>query len=96
MQPVRTLTVTFDANLGTRLAEAAERSGLLPTDLVLQAVRNELDGVTAYGRITDEVNLVKDRLAALVALVGEALEPPAPGEVDAICRYKPAAPSAGP
>jgi hypothetical protein len=94
MQPVRTLTLTLCAELGTLLAEAAERSGLSPSDLVLRAVRNEIDGVTAYGRITDEVNLVKDRLAVLTALVGEALEPPAPGEVDAICRYKPAASSA--
>jgi len=96
MQPVLTLTVSFDAELGLRLAEAAERSGFSPTDLVLRAVRNDLDGVTAYARITDEVNLVKDGLAALTGLVGQALAEPTPGEVAAICRYKPAASLADP
>ena len=96
MQPVRTLTVSFDAELGLRLAEAAERSGFSLTDLVLRAVRNDLDGVTAYARITDEVNLVKDGLAALTGLVGQALAEPTPGEVAAICRYKPAASLADP
>ncbi|MGU3285142.1 ribbon-helix-helix domain-containing protein [Methylobacterium mesophilicum] len=96
MQPIRTLTVTFDADLGTRLAEAAERSGLSPADLVLRAVRNDLDGVTAYARITDEVNLVKDGLAALAGLVGEVLAEPPPDMVGSICRYNPAASSHDP
>lgn len=96
MPPVRTLTMTFEPDLGTLLAEAAERSGLSPADLVLRAIRNELDGVTAYGRITDEVNLIKDGLATLTGLVGRALDEPLPGEVDAICRYRPGASSSVP
>ncbi|WP_375454352.1 hypothetical protein [uncultured Methylobacterium sp.] len=88
--------MTFDADLGTRLAEAAERSGLSPVDLVLRAVRNELDGVTAYARVTDEVNLVKDGLAALAGLVGEVLAVPPPDLVGSICRYDPPASSPDP
>jgi hypothetical protein len=95
MVPLQTLTLTLDPDLGSRLAAAAERTGLSPADIVLRALRNDLDGVTAYGRITDEVNLVKDGLAALTGLVGQALAEPAPGEVDAFCRYKPAAASSG-
>lgn len=89
MAPLQTLTLTFEADLGARLAAAAERTGLSPADLVLRALRNDLDGVVAYGRMTDEVNLVKDGLAALAGLVGQALAEPPPGEVQALCRYKP-------
>ena len=89
MAPLQTLTLTFEPELGARLAAAAERTGLSPSDLVLRALRNDLDGLVAYARVTDEINLVKDHLAALAGLVGQALADPAPGEVKAICRYKP-------
>lgn len=96
MATMQTLTLTLDPDLGARLAAAADRTGLSPTDLVLRALRNELDGVVAYGRMTDELNLVKDGLAALAGLVGEALAEPASGEVQAICRYKPPVASSDP
>ena len=93
MSLIQTLTLKFEDDLGARLAAAAERTGLSPADLVLRALRNELDGIVAYGRMTDELNFVKDGLAALAGLVGEALAEPSPGAAEAICRYKPNAAS---
>ena len=92
MPPVQSLSLTLDADLGTRLAAAAERTGLTPAEIVLRALRNELDGVTAYGRVSDEINAVKDAIALLTSVVGEALAEPPPDAVGAICRYKPLGP----
>jgi hypothetical protein len=92
----QTLTLTLDPDFATRLAEAAELTGLSPADLALRALRNDLDGVVAYGRMTDEIALVKDRLATLASLIGDVLAEPAPDEMAAICRYKPAPASSTP
>ncbi|MCE4225957.1 hypothetical protein HCU64_19585 [Methylobacterium sp. C25] len=88
MSALRSLTIELDSNLGSRLKEAADRTGLTPAELVLRALGNELDGLTAYARITDEINRVKDGLASLAGLVGEALAEPSAGEVASICRYR--------
>jgi hypothetical protein len=49
---------------------------------------DHLDGLTAYGRLGDEMAFIKDRLAELTGLVGEALAEPTPAAVAEICRYK--------
>ena len=89
MSAPTSLTLTLDPDLATRLAAAAERTGLQPTDIVLRALRNSLDGVTAYARVADDLALIKGALADLAGAVGEALADPEPGSVDAICRYRP-------
>ena len=89
MSPVQSLTLTLDADLGVRLAAAAEQTGLAPADLVLRALANHLDGIVAYGRMIDELNRVKDGLANLAGVVGEVLAEPNTEAVGAICRYKP-------
>ena len=83
------LTLTLDVDLAARLAAAAERSGLTPADIALRALRNDVDGVTAYARIGDDLALIKDALADLAGAVGEALAEPEPGGLDSICRYRP-------
>ena len=83
------LTLPLDPDLATRLAAAAETSGLAPADLALRALRHHLDGVTAYGRVRDDLALIKASLADLAGAVGEALAEPEPGAVDSICRYRP-------
>ena len=83
------LLLPLDPDLATRLAMAAETSGLAPADIALRALRHHLDGVTAYGRVGDDIALIKGALADLASAVGEALAEPEPGAVDAICRYKP-------
>ncbi|MCW6511331.1 hypothetical protein [Lichenifustis flavocetrariae] len=84
-----TLVLQLDPNLAARLAAAAESSGLDPDDIVLRALRDHLDSVTAYGRVTDDLALIKSALADLAGVVGEALAEPEAGAVDAICRYRP-------
>ena len=83
------LTLTLDPDLATRLASAAQDSGLAPADIALRALRHHLDGVTAYGRVADNLALIKGALADLASAVGEALAEPEPGAVGSICRYKP-------
>lgn len=83
------LVLPLDPDLATRLATAAETSGLAPADIALRALRFHLDGVTAYGRVNDDLALIKGALADLAGAVGEALAEPEPGAVDSICRYKP-------
>lgn len=83
------LTISLDPGLADRLAAATKQSGLTASDLVVRALTDHLDGVTAYGRITDEVNAVKNHVATLAGLIGEALAEPPPGAAEAICRYKP-------
>lgn len=82
------LILHLEPTLAARLATSAERSGLSPAELVLRALVDHLDGVTAYGRLGDEMAFIKDRLGELTGLVGEALAEPAPGVVAEICRYK--------
>ena len=61
----------------------------------LRALADHLDGVTAYGRLGEEMAFIKDRLAELAGIVGEALAEPPPAAVAEICRYRaPKAPSA--
>ena len=83
------LTLPLDSDLATRLASAAQDSGLAPADIALRALRHHLDGVTAYGRVADDLALIKGALADLAGAVGEALAEPEPGAVDSICRYRP-------
>ena len=83
------LALTLDPDLATRLALAAQDSGLAPADIALRALRHHLEGVTAYGRVSDDLALIKGALADLAGAVGEALAEPEPGAVDSICRYKP-------
>ena len=83
------LSLTLDADLAGRLAAVAERTGLAPADIALRALRNDLDGLSAYARVADDLALIKGGLVDLAAAVGEALAEPEPGAVDSICRYKP-------
>ena len=83
------LALTLDADLAERLAAAAGTSGLAPADIALRALRHHLDGVTAYGRVIDDLAQIKTGLADLAGAVGEVLAEPEPGAVDSICRYKP-------
>ena len=89
MSAPTSLTLTLDPDLAALLAAAAERTGLQPADIVLRALRNDLDGITAYARVADDLALIKSALADLAGAVGEALADPEPGSVDAICRYRP-------
>ena len=83
------LALTLDPDLAIRLAAAAQVSGLAPADIALRALRHHLDGVTAYGRVADDLALIKAGLADLAGAVGEALAEPEPGAMDSICRYRP-------
>lgn len=83
------LTLTLDDDLAGRLAAAAERTGLAPGAIALMALRNDLDGITAYARVAADLALIKEGLSDLAGAVGEALAEPEPGSVDSICRYKP-------
>ena len=89
MSAPTSLALTLDPDLAARLAAAAAHTGLDPTDIVLRALRNDLDGVAAYARVADDLALIKDAIAALAGAVGEALAEPEPGAVDSICRYRP-------
>ena len=89
MSAPSSLALTLDAALAERLAAAAETSGLAPADIALRALQLHLDGVTAYGRVVDDLAQIKTGLADLAGAVGEALTEPEPGAVDSICRYKP-------
>ena len=89
MSAPTSLTLTLDPDLATRLAAAAERTGLQPADIVLRALRDNLDGVAAYARVADDLALIKGALADLAGAVGEALAEPEPSTVDSICRYRP-------
>jgi hypothetical protein len=82
------MTLRLEPALAARLSVSAERSGLSPTELVLRALADHLDDVTAYGRLGDEMAFIKDRLAELTGLVGEALAEPTPAAVAEICRYR--------
>lgn len=88
MSATQSLTLTLAPELAARLATAAARSGLPPAELVLRALADHLDGVTAYDRLGDEMAFIKDRLAELAGIVGEALAEPAPAAVAEICRYR--------
>jgi len=88
MSAPQSLTIPLAAELAARLATAAERSGLTAAELATRAIADHLDGVTAYSRLGEEMALVKDRLAELAGLVGEALAEPPPGAVAEICRYR--------
>ena len=83
------VTLNLDPDLAGRLAVAAERSGLAPADIVLRALRDNLDGITAYARVADDLALIKGAISDLAGAVGEALAEPEPEAVDSICRYKP-------
>ena len=83
------LLITLDSDIAARLAAASDGSGLAPADIALRALRHHLDGVTAYGRVADDLALIKGALADLAGAVGEALAEPEPGAVDSICRYRP-------
>ena len=83
------LLITLDSDIAARLAAASDGSGLAPADIALRALRNHLDGVTAYSRVADDLALIKSALADLAGAVGEALAEPEPGAVDSICRYRP-------
>ena len=83
------LILTLDVDLAARLAAASDQSGLTPADIALRALRNDLDGITAYARIGDDLALIKDALSDLAGAVGEALADPEPGGLDSICRYRP-------
>lgn len=82
------LTLSLDPALATRLDAAAARTGLSPAELALRALVDHLDEVTAYGRLGDEMAFIKDRLAELAGLVGEALAEPTPAAMAEICRYR--------
>jgi predicted transcriptional regulator len=77
MSAPQSLTIPLAAELAARLAAAAERSGLTAAELAARAIADHLDGVTAYGRLGEEMALVKDRLAEL-----------APSAIAEICRYR--------
>ncbi|KMO36451.1 hypothetical protein [Methylobacterium aquaticum] len=94
MSAAQSLTLTLTPELAARLAAATERTGLPPAELVLRALADHLDGVTAYGRLGEEMAFIKDRLAELAGIVGEALAEPPPAAVAEICRYR--APKAPP
>ena len=88
MPAAQTLTLTLTPELALRLTAAAERTGLPATELVLRALADHLDGVTAYGRLGEEMAFIKDRLAELTGIVGEALAEPEPAAMAEICRYR--------
>lgn len=84
----QSLTLTLTPELAARLVAATERTGLLPTELALRALADHLDGITAYGRLGEELAFIKDRLAELAGVVGEALAEPPAAAVAEICRYR--------
>ncbi|MDE4916280.1 hypothetical protein PQI07_37605 [Methylobacterium sp. 092160098-2] len=93
MPAAQSLTLTLTPELAARLAAAAERTGLPAEDLALRALADHLDDITAYGRLGAEMAFIKDRLAELAGIVGEALSEPTPAAMGQICRYQAKAPS---
>ena len=89
MSAPTSLALTLDPDRAARLAAAAERTGLQPADIALRALRNDLEGITAYARVADDLALIKGAIADLAGAVGEALADPEPGTLDSICRYRP-------
>jgi hypothetical protein len=87
--PARTISLTFDPDLAGRLEAASSTTGLSHADLIVRCVRNHLDGVVSYDRVTDELGLVKDALLELSGLVGQVLAEPDERAVGEFCRYKP-------
>lgn len=88
MPVTQSLTLTLTPDLAARLAAAAERTGLAAEDLALRALADHLDGITAYGRLGAEMAFIKDRLAELAGIVGDALAEPTPAAMGEICRYR--------
>lgn len=93
MPAAQSLTLTLTPELVARLAAATERTGLPAEDLALRALANHLDDITAYGRLGAEMAFIKDRLAELAGIVGDALAEPTPAAMGEICRYRAKAPS---
>lgn len=87
--PDQRLTLTLDPALAGRLGEAAAATGLSASDLVLRCVRDHLDGIAAYSRVSDELGLIRMSIVELSGLVGEALAEPDEKAVSEFCRYKP-------
>lgn len=87
--PSQRLTLSLDPDLAVRLELAASETGLSREDLTLRCLRDGLGGVAAYGRVADELGLIKTSLMELAGLVGEALAEPDERSVGEICRYKP-------
>lgn len=94
MPAVQSLTLPLTPELAARLAAAAARTGLPAEDLVLRALADHLDDITAYGQLGAEMAFIKDRLAELAAIVGDALAEPTPAAMAEICRYRAKASSA--
>ncbi|ONF45974.1 hypothetical protein [Methylobacterium radiotolerans] len=92
MPAAQSLTLTLTPELAARLAAAAEHTGLPAEDLARRALADHLDDITAYGRLGAEMAFIKDRLAELVGIVGDALAEPTPAAMGEICRYRAKAP----
>ena len=88
MPTAQSLTLTLTPELAARLAAAAEHTGLPAEDLALRALADHLDDITAYGRLGAEMAFIKDRLAELAGIVGDALAEPTPDAMAEICRYR--------
>ena len=88
MSAAQSLTLTLTPELVARLAAATERTGLPAEDLALRALADHLDDITAYGRLGTEMAFIKDRLAELAGIVGDALAEPTPAAMGEICRYR--------
>lgn len=94
MPAAQSLTLTLTPELVVRLAAATERTGLPAEDLALRALADHLDGITAYGQLGAEMAFIKDRLAELAGIVGDALAEPTSAAMGEICRYRAKASSA--
>ncbi|BAU94157.1 hypothetical protein MPPM_5552 (plasmid) [Methylorubrum populi] len=88
MSAAQSLTLPLTPELAARLAAATERTGLPAEELALRALVDHLDGITAYGRLGAEMAFIKDRLAELAGIVGDALAEPTPAAMAEICRYR--------
>jgi len=88
MSAAQSLTLPLTPELVARLAAATERTGLPAEDLALRVLADHLDGITAYGRLGVEMAFIKDRLAELAGIVGDALAEPTPAAMGEICRYR--------
>ena len=88
MSAAQSLTLPLTPELAARLAAATERTGLPAEELALLALVDHLDGITAYGRLGAEMAFIKDRLAELAGIVGDALAEPTPAAMAEICRYR--------
>lgn len=88
MSAAQSLTLPLTPELAARLAAATERTGLPAGELALRALVDHLDGITAYGRLGAEMAFIKDRLAELAGIVGDALAEPTPTAMAEICRYR--------